>query len=91
MTVEREHPSAPRLNRSLVRKRSVVIEGHKTCVSMEDAFWSALKHIAATKNVTLVDLVTPIKRERKNANLSSAIRLFVLEHYRRAAERKRKG
>jgi predicted DNA-binding ribbon-helix-helix protein len=76
---------------SQVLKRSIVITGHKTSVSLEDAFWSALKKIAATRKIPLSDLVSTIGNERKHGNLSSEIRLFVLDHYRRLAERKHKG
>jgi len=70
--------------KSLVVKRSIVIGGHKTSVSLEDAFWRGLKEIAAGQDITLSDLVSAIDAERHdaNANLSSAIRLFVLDHYR---------
>ncbi|CAL8972102.1 aryl-sulfate sulfotransferase [Rhodoplanes serenus] len=68
--------------KSPVVKRSIVIAGHKTSVSLEDAFWKALKEIAAARHVTLSDLVSTIDSERRHGNLSSAIRLFVLEHYR---------
>ncbi|HUI98319.1 MAG TPA: ribbon-helix-helix domain-containing protein [Xanthobacteraceae bacterium] len=68
--------------KSLVIKRSIVIGGHKTSVSLEDAFWKALKEIAAGRNVTLSELVSSIDQARTTGNLSSAIRLFVLEHYR---------
>jgi predicted DNA-binding ribbon-helix-helix protein len=67
--------------KSAVVKRSVVIAGHKTSVSIEAAFWTALKYIAAGQRQTLSDLVGAIDAERKQGNLSSAIRLFVLEHY----------
>ena len=76
---------------SQLLKRSIVIAGHKTSVSLEDAFWSALKEIAATRKIPLSDLVSTIDNERKHGNLSSAIRLFVLDHYRRLAELKHKG
>jgi predicted DNA-binding ribbon-helix-helix protein len=68
--------------KSLVVKRSVVIAGHKTSVSLEDAFWKALREIAAARKMTLSDLVSSIDAERKHANLSSAIRLFILEFHR---------
>ena len=68
--------------KSLVVKRSIVIAGHKTSVSLEDAFWSGLKEIAAARNMTLSDLVASIDGGRRQGNLSSAIRLFVLEYYR---------
>ena len=68
--------------KSPVVKRSIVIAGHKTSVSLEDAFWSGLKDIAASRNMTLSDLVGSIDADRRQGNLSSAIRLFVLDHYR---------
>jgi predicted DNA-binding ribbon-helix-helix protein len=67
--------------KSPVVKRSIVIAGHKTSVSLEDAFWKGLKDIAIGKHVTLSDLVASIDSERRHGNLSSAIRLFVLDHY----------
>jgi len=68
--------------KSPVVKRSIVIAGHKTSVSLEDAFWSSLKEIAGGRDVTLSDIVASIDTDRRGGNLSSAIRLFVLEHYR---------
>ena len=68
--------------KSPVVKRSIVIAGHKTSVSLEDAFWKALKEIAAARHVTLSDIVSTIDSERRHGNLSSAIRLFVLDHFR---------
>jgi predicted DNA-binding ribbon-helix-helix protein len=68
--------------KSPVVKRSIVIAGHKTSVSLEDAFWRGLKEIAGGRDMTLSDLVAAIDSERKHGNLSSAIRLFVLDHYR---------
>ncbi len=72
--------------KSPVVKRSIVIAGHKTSVSLEDAFWSGLKEIAGGRNMTLSDLVASIDGGRHHGNLSSAIRLFVLEHYRDRAD-----
>jgi len=68
--------------KSPVVKRSIVIAGHKTSVSLEDAFWGGLKEIALSRRTTLSDLVASIDGERQHGNLSSAIRLFVLDHYR---------
>ena len=68
--------------KSHVAKRSIVIAGHKTSVSLEDAFWTALKEIAAEREMTLSDLVASIDTGRQHGNLSSAIRLFVLGLYR---------
>ena len=67
--------------KSPVVKRSIVIAGHKTSVSLEDAFWRGLKDIAVSRHITLSDLVGAIDSERQHGNLSSAIRLFVLDHY----------
>ena len=67
--------------KSSVVKRSVVVGGHKTSVSLEDAFWRGLKEIAASRRVPLQDLVARIDTGREHGNLSSAIRLFVLNHY----------
>ena len=68
--------------KSPVIKRSIVIAGHKTSVSLEDAFWRGLKDIAGTRDMTLSELVAAIDSERQQGNLSSAIRLFVLDFYR---------
>jgi predicted DNA-binding ribbon-helix-helix protein len=66
-----------------VVKRSIVVAGHKTSISLEDAFWTSLKEIAKARGVTLSDLVAAIDDTRRGGNLSSAIRVFVLDHYRR--------
>jgi len=68
--------------KSPVVKRSIVVAGHKTSVSLEDAFWTGLKDIAVVRQIALSDLVASIDAERRHGNLSSAIRLFVLDHYR---------
>jgi predicted DNA-binding ribbon-helix-helix protein len=71
--------------KSPVVKRSIVIAGHKTSVSLEDAFWQGLKQIATERDMTLSDLVATIDTDRRQGNLSSAIRLFVLDYYRARA------
>src|SRR5215475_879062 len=71
------------LMKSLVAKRSIVIDGHKTSVSLEDAFWRDLKNIAHIQQATLGELVARIDQTRDRGNLSSAIRLFVLEHFQK--------
>jgi predicted DNA-binding ribbon-helix-helix protein len=68
--------------KSLVVKRSVVLAGHKTSVSLEDALWKSLKEIAGHRHTTLSALLATIDSERQHGNLSSAIRLFVLRFYR---------
>ena len=75
--------------KSPVVKRSIVIAGHKTSVSLEDAFWQCLKEIAGSRELTLSDLVASIDTDRHHGNLSSAIRLFVLDHYRGQPDAKR--
>ena len=71
--------------KSLVVRQSVDINGHHSSVSLEAAFWNALKEIAVAQNISVNGLVSKIDREREAANLSSAIRLFVLDHYREQA------
>ena len=68
--------------KSLVTKRSIVIAGHKTSVSLEDAFWEELKKFAEHQRMTLSSVVNEIDAKREGGNLSSAIRLFVLERAR---------
>ena len=68
--------------KSSVIKRSVAIAGHKTSVSLEDAFWQDLRKIANAQQATLSNVVAEIDKKRKNGNLSSAIRLFVLDQVR---------
>ena len=67
--------------KSSVVKRSIVLAGHKTSVSLEEAFWNGLKDIARGRRQTLSDLIGIIDAERQHGNLSSAVRLFVLNHY----------
>jgi predicted DNA-binding ribbon-helix-helix protein len=68
--------------KSVIVKRSIIIAGHKTSVSLEDAFWKGLKEIARARCLTLSELVTVIDSGRAHSNLSSTIRLCVLDHYR---------
>jgi len=67
---------------TMINKRSIVIAGHKTSVSLEDPFWNALKDIGRNQEMTLSKLIGDIDTQRQNGNLSSAIRLFVLAHFR---------
>jgi predicted DNA-binding ribbon-helix-helix protein len=68
--------------KSPVAKRSTIVAGHKTSVSLEDAFWNGLKEIARERHMTLSALVAAIDAQRQHGNLSSALRLFVLDFYR---------
>jgi predicted DNA-binding ribbon-helix-helix protein len=70
------------MNKSPVVKRSVVVGGHKTSVSLEEAFWSSMKEISVERAMTLSELVGEVDAARQQGNLSSAIRLFVLDHFR---------
>jgi predicted DNA-binding ribbon-helix-helix protein len=89
-------PKRPKgsLGGSLVLKRTVVLNGHKTSVSAETAFWDALREIAAAQGTTIGQLIATIdheRRERQHINLSSAIRLFVLDYYRSRMPPERSG
>ena len=75
--------------KSTIVKHSIVIVGHKTSVSLEDEFWIALKVIAGERDMKLSELISSMDSDRRYSNLSSAIRLFVLDHYQRAAKHKR--
>ena len=66
----------------VIVKRSIVIGGHKTSVSLEDAFWTGLKNIAHADGTTLSELINKIDSTREQSNLSSALRQFVLHHFR---------
>jgi len=67
---------------SAVIKRSIVLDRHKTSVSLENEFWDALRKIASEENMTLSNLIGHIDHSRTSVNLSSAIRVFVLDHFR---------
>jgi len=62
-----------------------MIDDHKSSISLEDNFWTALQEISAAKGVRPSELVTTIAHGREHANLSSAIRLYVLDYYRSLA------
>jgi predicted DNA-binding ribbon-helix-helix protein len=70
------------------RKRTVKIAGFVTSVALEDAFWFTIKDIALKRNISIGQLIETIDKERQHANLSSAIRLFVLDHYMKLASSK---
>ena len=72
--------------RSQIVKRSFVIAGQKKSISLEEAVWRSLKEIATNRDVTLLDLLTNIASTEDQRNLSSAIRLFVLNFYREQLE-----
>ena len=77
-----------RVMKSLIAKRSVIIDGHKTSVSLEDPFWTDMKKIAHAQQMTLSALVAEIDGTREPGDLSSAIRLLV---FARRLRRKTNG
>ena len=72
-------PDAVSAPATRIAKHSLVIAGHRTSISLEDAFWKGLRAIAAEDQRSLASLVAHIDATRGEANLSSAIRVFVLE------------
>ena len=72
--------------KSAIVKRSIELHGHKTSVSLEDQFWDGLRDIAERTRTPLPALLQTIDAQRGYANLSSAIRVYVLEHHRSAAD-----
>ncbi len=78
---------AERLPRSSTRpvKRSLTIAGHRTSISLEEPFWQALQQVAREKRKPLASLIFQIDAQRNKTNLSSAIRVYLLEHFRERA------
>jgi predicted DNA-binding ribbon-helix-helix protein len=68
--------------KSAIPKRSIIVGGKKTSISLEDEFWDALREIAKERQTTLQDLFTSINTGRRDANMSSAVRVFILAHFR---------
>jgi predicted DNA-binding ribbon-helix-helix protein len=68
--------------KSSIPKRTIFFNGKKTSVSLEDEFWNALKEIAEKRGKHLSDLAAAIDEQRERPNLSSALRLFVLDYYK---------
>ena len=71
--------------KSAIAKRSIVLDHHKTSISLEDDFWNAVRAIADRKKMKLTELLAQIDSERNQSNLSSAIRVFVLNETRAQA------
>lgn len=80
-------PAMTDTSQTYMAKRSIVIAGHRTSISLEDAFWRALREIAVTRALSVASLVAEIDSQRGGANLSSAIRVFVL-HQAQATDRR---
>ena len=79
--ISTDHSVGRRETNSRIIKRTITLYGHKTGVSLEDQFWDGLRAIATSKVLTVPELVEELDHHRKSNNLSSAIRLFVLEYY----------
>jgi predicted DNA-binding ribbon-helix-helix protein len=73
--------------KSSVVKHSIIVHGHRTRISLEAPFWTALKDIAHERRKSLRDLITSIDADRQFANLSSALRVFILEFYKAQSAR----
>ena len=83
-----KRPARPPRKPSLVVKRWLVTDGRNISFSLEDAFWNSLKEIAVSKNTSLPTLVGMIDKKRSLHNLSSALRVFVLDYYRERCDAK---
>jgi predicted DNA-binding ribbon-helix-helix protein len=75
--------------KTAVIKRSIMIDGRKTSISLEDEFWYGLLEIAVYEKMTVPTLVKRIDHRRKTVNLSSAIRIFVFNHFMLTTERRK--
>jgi len=75
--------TSPNKGRYSTVKHSISINGHKTSVSLEKEFWSALKEIATVQGTTVSAIIGAIELKRDHTNLCSALRLFVLDFYRK--------
>jgi len=69
-------------------KRSFTIAGHRTSISLETAFWDALRAVAAEEGVAVAKLIASIDAARGPSGLSSAVRVWLLAHYRNARDGK---
>ena len=67
--------------KSPIVTRSIIVAGHKTSVSLEEPFWNGIKEISSQRDIALSELVGEIDSNRQQGNLSSAIRLFVLDYF----------
>ncbi len=73
------------MERYASRKRSVIVKKRRTSISLEDSFWTSLHAIVRMENITIGDFIDRISRQRNTANLSSSLRVAVLEYYQRQA------
>jgi predicted DNA-binding ribbon-helix-helix protein len=87
-TASNNHNGTHHAVNSSVVKRSIIRDGHKSSVSLEDQFWDALREIADSERMTVSALVGTIDHGPNRRNLSSAIRVFVLDRFRRNSDHK---
>jgi predicted DNA-binding ribbon-helix-helix protein len=90
LSIRRSGHRRGRIMKTAVIKRSININGCKTSISLENEFWEALREMAGRENIALSTLVEQINQHRNNINLSSAIRVFVFNHFRAAAKNEAK-
>ena len=77
------------MKRVVIKKRSITVARHKTSISLEDEFWDSLQAIAAEREETIAELIAGIDTDRRSANLSCAIRLFILHYYQHRLDQQR--
>src|SRR5271165_2369812 len=80
--MNRISPSNRALRKSAIIRRYVYVSGRNVSVSIEDPFWNALEEIADIRDIRRAELISTVKSKRQCGTLSSARRLFVLDHYR---------
>jgi len=86
--MEGQQRKARRRLRAVTFKRAIKIGKNWSDLSLEPPFWDTLTEIATARGIAIGELASAIDRDRANANLSSAIRVFVVTHYRILAKRK---
>ena len=76
---------------STKRQRSVKLSGHKTSIKLEEPFWQAIGEIAQARGCSISALIRSVAAKRVDGNLSSTVRVFVLEHFRAAGQKETKA
>jgi predicted DNA-binding ribbon-helix-helix protein len=84
-TQQRRAPRTSTPSPSALTIRNIVVAGHRTSVRLEPVMWDALRDIAQVLGLHLNDLVTEIDRRRTVPNLTAAIRVYIVDYYRKAA------
>ena len=76
---------------STKRRRSVKLSGHKTSIKLEEPFWQAIGEIAQARGCSISALIRSVAAKRVDGNLSSTVRVFVLERFRAAGQKETKA